>query len=87
MMMLVLSSCGGAAGGGTAGSGGTAGGGATESVSPSESAGKEQAGGNAEAGSAKKELKTEVIEGLPMVDMTKWQYNAEDDVYWQVGIS
>lgn len=23
---------------------------------------------------------------LSKVDMTKWQYNAEDDVYWQVGI-
>ena len=21
------------------------------------------------------------------IDMTKWQYEAEDDVYWQVGIS
>ena len=88
--MLVLSSCGGAggsggaAGSGTAGTGGTAGSSsAAESVSASESAGKEQAGASE---TAKKELRTEVIEGLPMVDMTKWQYNAEDDVYWQVGI-
>ncbi len=24
---------------------------------------------------------------LPKIDMTKWQYEAEDDVYWQVGLS
>lgn len=87
--VLVLSSCGGAGGSGgtagssTAGTSGAAGSsGAAESVSAQEGAGKEQA----PAGSEKKELRTEVIEGLPMVDMTKWQYNAEDDVYWQVGI-
>ncbi len=25
--------------------------------------------------------------GLPKIDMTKWQYEASDDVYWQVGLS
>ena len=24
---------------------------------------------------------------LPKIDMTKWQYEASDDVYWQVGLS
>ena len=24
---------------------------------------------------------------LPQIDMSKWQYNEEDDVYWQVGLS
>ncbi|MBQ9211453.1 MAG: tannase [Clostridia bacterium] len=24
---------------------------------------------------------------LPLIDMTKWQYEATDDVYWQVGLS
>ena len=24
---------------------------------------------------------------LPKIDMTKWQYNETDDVYWQVGLS
>ena len=83
--VLVLSSCGGAAGGGsTAGTGSAAGSSvAAEGTSASADTGKELSGAS---GSEKKELRTEVIEGLPMVDMTKWQYNAEDDVYWQVGI-
>ena len=67
--MLILSSC-----QGTAGSGSAAG----TSGAAAETSGA--------AASAKKELTTEAIEGLPMVDMSKWQYNAEDDVYWQVGI-
>ena len=31
--------------------------------------------------------KTEVITILKQIDMTKWQYNSDNDVYWQVGIS
>ncbi|MBR3009021.1 MAG: tannase [Stomatobaculum sp.] len=91
--MLILSSCGSAAGGGAAGTSGAAGSGgpggsgsAAEETSASAGAGAGQAAGTGASDSAKKELTTEVIEGLPMVDMTKWQYNAEDDVYWQVGI-
>ena len=91
--MLILSSCGSAAGGGAAGTSGAAGSGgpggsgsAAEETSASSGAGAGQAAGTGASDSAKKELTTEVIEGLPMVDMTKWQYNAEDDVYWQVGI-
>ena len=85
--MLILSSCGSAAGGGAAGNSGAAGSGsAAEETSASAGAGAGQAAGTGASDSAKKELTTEVIEGLPMVDMTKWQYNAEDDVYWQVGI-
>ena len=86
--MLVLSSCGGAAGtSGAAGSGGPGGSSsAAEGTSASAGAGTEKSAGTDAAGSAKKELSTEAIEGLPMVDMSKWQYNAEDDVYWQVGI-
>ena len=83
--MLILSSCGSAAGGGAAGNSGAAGsGGPGGSGIAADGAG--QAAGTGASDSAKKELTTEVIEGLPMVDMTKWQYNAEDDVYWQVGI-
>ena len=91
--MLILSSCGSAAGGGAAGTSGAAGSGgpggsgsAAEETSASAGVGAGQAAGTGASDSAKKELTTEVIEGLPMVDMTKWQYNAEDDVYWQVGI-
>lgn len=29
----------------------------------------------------------DVMDQLPKVDNTKWQYNDSDDVYWQVGIS
>ena len=29
----------------------------------------------------------EAVDGLPKVDMTKWQYESKDDVYWQVGIA
>lgn len=28
-----------------------------------------------------------VVSNLDRIDMTKWQYNADDDVYWQVGLS
>ena len=74
--MLILSSCQGTAGSGSAA--GTSGAAAETSGAAAETSGA--------AASAKKELTTEAIEGLPMVDMSKWQYNAEDDVYWQVGI-
>ena len=92
--MLILSSCQGTAGSGSAaGTSGAAGSGgpggsssAAEGTSASAGAGTEKSAGTDAAGSAKKELSTEAIEGLPMVDMSKWQYNAEDDVYWQVGI-
>ena len=81
--MLVLSSCGGAAG--TSGAAAETSGAAAE-TSGAAGAGTEKSAGTDAAGSAKKELTAAAIEGLPMVDMSKWQYNAEDDVYWQVGI-
>ena len=31
--------------------------------------------------------KTSIVTSLSQVDMTKWQYNSEADVYWQVGIT
>ena len=39
-------------------------------------------GCSADQNSADTQTETEVSK----VDMTKWQYNAENDVYWQVGI-
>ena len=27
------------------------------------------------------------VTSLPQIDSTKWQYNSEDKVYWQTGIS
>lgn len=39
------------------------------------------------AGSNSANTKTETETALSKIDMTKWQYNAENDVYWQVGIT
>ena len=88
---LVLSACGGAGGSGTAGSAGNATGAAETGSAAAQgavgqSAGSGQKDGAGTSAAEQKELRTEVIEGLPMVDMAKWQYNAEDDVYWQTGI-
>ena len=30
---------------------------------------------------------TEAVTNLPKVDQTAWQYSADDDVYYQIGIS
>ncbi|MBQ7535824.1 MAG: tannase [Stomatobaculum sp.] len=80
---LLFSACGGSSTGNTA---------AGSTAAESTAAGNAAAGTGAVTSAAaeteakEKSLRTEVIDGLPMVDMTKWQYNAEDDVYWQVGI-
>ncbi len=52
-------------------------------------------GSGAQTGSTKPQAETSaaepvaetVVSNLDRIDMTKWQYNADDDVYWQVGIS
>ncbi len=41
----------------------------------------------AESPEAAKEETEAAVLPLTQVDMTKWQYNSEDDVYWQVGIA
>ncbi len=74
---LVLTACGGS----TAGSGETAG-----TTAARETSAAQETSAAAESAAAQ-ELRTPEIEGLPMVDMTKWQYNEEDDVYWQTGIA
>ncbi len=33
------------------------------------------------------ESETQIVTNLDRLDMTKWQYNADDDVYYQIGIS
>lgn len=42
-------------------------------------------GGAESAGNDSKEVQVE--SRLDKIDMTQWQYNAENDVYWQVGIA
>ena len=34
-----------------------------------------------------RQSETEAVTNLPKVDQTAWQYNADDDVYYQIGIS
>ena len=33
------------------------------------------------------EMEENIVTGLKKIDMSKWKYNKEDDIYWQVGIS
>ncbi|MBR5088038.1 MAG: tannase, partial [Ruminiclostridium sp.] len=33
------------------------------------------------------ESEVQIVTNLEKLDMTKWQYNADDDVYYQIGIS
>lgn len=44
------------------------------------------AAGCAQSGGDKPAETTAVITNLPKPDMTKWQYNAESDIYYQLGI-
>lgn len=59
-----------------AGNGGTAESGTGTAAGTEEAAGKE-----------KEANPNPAVTDLPLIDMAKWQYNAEDDVYWQVGIA
>lgn len=82
---LLLSSCGGS---GTADSG-SAGSGDSSKEAASAGSSDEESGGVPEttASAESQREKTHAVTELLPVDMTKWKYNAEDDVYWQVGIS
>ena len=56
-----------------------------ESSAQAESASREESSARTEA--ASEEAQTDAPAKLPLVDMAKWQYNADDDVYYQTGIS
>ncbi len=55
-----------------------------ESAAQPESGAETQAAGEKESSAG---TEAAAVTKLPQVDMAKWQYNAEDDVYWQVGIA
>ena len=57
-----------------------------ESSAQTENASRTDSSAQTEAASEKAEQDASAAK-LPLVDMAKWQYNADDDVYYQTGIS
>ena len=61
---------------------------ASESTASSTESGAQTGSTGQQAETSTTEPATEtVVSNLDKIDMTKWQYNADDDVFWQVGIS
>ena len=58
----------------------------TTQESTAESAGVENTVTEATTDADSTEETTEIVTNLPQIDNTKWQYNEEDNVYYQLGI-
>ncbi|MBP3824591.1 MAG: tannase [Butyrivibrio sp.] len=58
----------------------------TTQESTAESAGAENTVTEATTDADSTEETTEIVTNLPQIDNTKWQYNEEDNVYYQLGI-
>ena len=53
----------------------------------SRGAGSEDAASASQSDSQTSIVQTEAVTNLPKIDAASWLYNAEDDVYYQTGIS
>ncbi|WP_026521854.1 subtype A tannase [Butyrivibrio sp. VCB2001] len=58
----------------------------TTQESTAESAGAENTATEATTDADSAEETSEIVTNLPQIDNTKWQYNEEDNVYYQLGI-
>ena len=90
--VLALSGCGGAGQNASSAQSGETKSPETSAAAQAENSGTAEAGtekenGAGTAGTEKETAPNPAVTNLPLVDMTKWQYNADDDVYWQIGIA
>lgn len=90
--VLVLSGCGGAGQNASSAQSGETKSSGTSAAAQAGNGGTAETGtekenGAGAAGTEKETAPNPAVTDLPLIDMAKWQYNAEDDVYWQVGIA